>query len=355
MTDDQQESAWLRSGLAALAPEPPTGRDAERVTTARRLDRVRRRRRTAVVAVAAAVLLAVAVPIGGRDASDSSAPSATPTEEGPGYVASDTSACETPDEPRRPGPDVPSDPLSVSLCLPDDQGIGGDLHTPADVLTDDLDSLVSVINDAPLRSVSRGCTADAGLNYELVFTYPGGRRTWVNAGLYGCGFVMVGDRPVSRARTNAEQVWTTYTTMLAAHRAAATAPGASGEPPSCPPSGPYAAPSTLGGRPDQMETARLCVYGALTDDPAVAGSVVIDADDLAVLVRDLGAADEPADYCDESGGSRLLIMGVTSWNDLVSSVSEGCDAFHLGDATWVPTGEAANILERLEAEATAGG
>jgi hypothetical protein len=181
-----------------------------------------------------------------------------------------------------------------------------------ELLTTGLDSFAELINDLD-RNNDTVCTDQGGPDYELVFSYPGGRVQHVAGGLGGCGTITVG----SRARDGADVVLDEVTERFEAQRAA-TAPPADLVPP------PLRCPERTSDEPDRsllatgadMTRAVLCV--ALEPQAQlVVAEVAVSAAELRVLLDDLAAGVVGDETCTPLD-PRLLLLGSTAWGDLVS-------------------------------------
>lgn len=224
-------------------------------------------------------------------------------------------------EPRLPGGDLPRGAIRVRLCpgpsFLDNHGspVAPDIQGPADLLTADVDELVTLVNEQDDLDGELLCSSDAGPELVYWFGYPGGDWRAVQHGSYGCDVVRVGTR--SR-RLGGVELSLAFTEALLAQRPSA-------EPPVGVPAArclaPYETPrSALASADLDLASATLCV----SPRPDTVRSAPLPPELLERVDAALwpGVAERSRWPC-TTGGSEW-IEGVTPWGDRVAWGIDAC-------------------------------
>lgn len=236
---------------------------------------------------------------------------------------------------------VPPGASWVRLCA----GPGVGLQEPVDALTDGVDEIAELISGLELLDLGRGCTAELGVGYRLVFSYPDGSALDATGRLYGCDDVDV----AGAILTPAEVPWNAFRDALREQRRTATPPRRLPGP-SCRPYGDLGSPIATAA---DMTRAVLCLT---TRDGEATHRSRMKGDDLRVLLNDVTAVGEPDPAC-TADPVPIAIRGMTAWGDRVV-LSGVCGLlvdsgpFPEGPATyWRPGAQAQAVLDRLVEQA----
>lgn len=347
MTEDP-----LRRALNDAVPTPPSA--PGRTAGALRRARLRRRRRAgATVLASAAVVAAVVVPIGLRgDAPGagerrpplaSSTPSTTPSS-----AADLELACPEPlgrhDEPVAPADRsrLPEGAAVARLC-PEYASFG--FQAPQDALVTGLDGLVRLVNELP-DDGSTACPADGGISYLVVLGYPDGSERTVRGQNFGCRTV----EWAGATRVGAQDLYDAYIVALRRQRG-------DGEPTDvvtptlgCPRNG-YAPTSPLA-RVADVTAGLLCWQRTDVESEARWTSAVLDADELALVVRDITTGPRHRITEDDCRQATLQfgLVGSDRWGD--RSLTRGdCGTWGGDTGTSRRLGPAAQaVVDRLVAQ-----
>ena len=227
---------------------------------------------------------------------------------------------------RFPEGDLPAGATRVRLCpgppLTNYDGTAAfvDVQGPADLLTTDVDELVTLVNDQADADGDLVCSSDGGPEVAYWFGYGDGDWRAVQHGSYGCDVLRVGHRD---RRLGGDDLALAFTEALLAQRAEA-------DPPDTTPAvrclAPHHTPRTALARADlDVASALRCV----STRPGTVRTATLPAELVAQVNAELwpGVTQRSRQSCWTGNGE--WIEGVTAWGDLVAWAIDPCGRLYV--------------------------